>query len=345
MSWQSHYNGMIVTDSFITLLSVRACGSWVSLSISYRHGSFWFTLISFIDPQPFFRSFLEIPHSFLDPGYPTEPLAMRHSTFLFTLIIVVFVVTVDAQMSPSSMSSLFGGGGGSGQGSQSQPTGPPLNPSAPVNDSCKALPFTKDTWNKLGLDHYLQTYPGGANLSVKVSYFMMPWDLTSIKAVETLRLSMMIQGNFICVHERQKRGVLIVAICFQAIQEFQAEPISRLEDFTNRIPHLPHLPSHTQAYAESKRAPSFDCGVGNRCHAGQVSQSLRSLIQNDFLYCKSSPNANLSSGSCSFANLSGYLIGTFCLPYSSGIHISTVWFKPWPLALILYKVSNDWCPE
>ncbi|KAH9824405.1 hypothetical protein DFH28DRAFT_945543 [Melampsora americana] len=118
---------------------------------------------------------------------------MRHPTLLSTLIIIVLVFSVDAQMSPSSLSSLFGGGGGSEQGSRPQPTGPPLNPSVPVNDSCKALPFTKDTWTKLELDHYLQTYPGGANLSVK-------------------------------------------------------------------------------AYAESKRAPSFDCGVGNRCHAGQLCQ-------------------------------------------------------------------------
>ncbi|MBW0464098.1 hypothetical protein O181_003813 [Austropuccinia psidii MF-1] len=49
---------------------------------------------------------------------------------------------------------------------QNNATGPPLDPSIPVNSSCTALPFNKKTWQTLNLDKYLQSYPGGEHLTV-----------------------------------------------------------------------------------------------------------------------------------------------------------------------------------
>ncbi|KAA1124220.1 polar growth protein [Puccinia graminis f. sp. tritici] len=77
------------------------------------------------------------------------------------------------------------------QSSTPQATGPPRDPSAPVNGTCKALPLTRETWKTLNLDEYLRTYPGGDHLTVS-------------------------------------------------------------------------------QYAASKGAPNFDCGVGNKCNAGQL---------------------------------------------------------------------------
>ncbi|EFP77161.2 uncharacterized protein PGTG_03117 [Puccinia graminis f. sp. tritici CRL 75-36-700-3] len=94
------------------------------------------------------------------------------------------------------------------QSSNPQATGPPRDPSAPVNGTCKALPLTRETWKTLNLDEYLRTYPGGDHLTVS-------------------------------------------------------------------------------QYAASKGAPNFDCGVGNKCNAGQV---WRSSNENPF----AKPRASLS---------------------------------------------------
>lgn len=45
-------------------------------------------------------------------------------------------------------------------------TGPPRDPSVPVNATCRALPLTKETWKTLNLDQYLATYPGGDRITV-----------------------------------------------------------------------------------------------------------------------------------------------------------------------------------
>ncbi|KAG0151853.1 hypothetical protein CROQUDRAFT_86044 [Cronartium quercuum f. sp. fusiforme G11] len=131
---------------------------------------------------------------------------MRPTTLVFNFLTTIFWISwINAhdlqKRQTGGFESLFGGGGGGGGlgggGDKAQPQGPPSNPSAPVNDSCKALPFTKETWDKLSLDHYLKTYPGGANISVS-------------------------------------------------------------------------------AYAASKKAPNFECGVTKRCHAGQLCQPVMS---------------------------------------------------------------------
>lgn len=98
---------------------------------------------------------------------------MRHPTLLFTCLALFLSSSwTEAQelqrRQAAGLAALMSGSGGQGQ-EKSQATGPPQDPSAPVNDSCKALPFTQETWQKLNLDDYLRTYPGGANLSVKVS--------------------------------------------------------------------------------------------------------------------------------------------------------------------------------
>ncbi|KNZ53666.1 hypothetical protein VP01_316g6 [Puccinia sorghi] len=63
------------------------------------------------------------------------------------------------------LSSLFGAPSAA-KPSTPLPTGPPRDPSAPANATCKALPLTRDTWKTLNLDQYLQTYPGGDHLTV-----------------------------------------------------------------------------------------------------------------------------------------------------------------------------------
>lgn len=43
----------------------------------------------------------------------------------------------------------------------------PTNTINPANsNACQKLPITPNTWNQLGIDNYLQSYPGGANISL-----------------------------------------------------------------------------------------------------------------------------------------------------------------------------------
>ncbi|OAV93001.1 hypothetical protein PTTG_27447 [Puccinia triticina 1-1 BBBD Race 1] len=81
--------------------------------------------------------------------------------------LAVLSARVEAQSLPHEKRGLFGlfpSSPASAPGSQA--SGPPRDPSAPVNGSCKALPLTRDTWKSLNLDDYLRAYPGGDHLTV-----------------------------------------------------------------------------------------------------------------------------------------------------------------------------------
>lgn len=87
---------------------------------------------------------------------------------LLCTCLVAFSTSLHAQSlqhDKRGLSNLLGMGPHSAP-SNSQASGPPRDPSAPVNGTCKVLPLTRETWNTLNLDHYLQTYPGGDHLTV-----------------------------------------------------------------------------------------------------------------------------------------------------------------------------------
>ncbi|PLW13985.1 hypothetical protein PCANC_18122 [Puccinia coronata f. sp. avenae] len=67
---------------------------------------------------------------------------------------------------PFGSSSTGQSNGGSSSSSKENPQGPPKDPSEPLPEQCKLKPLTPQTWATLQLDNYLQTYPGGANITL-----------------------------------------------------------------------------------------------------------------------------------------------------------------------------------
>lgn len=80
---------------------------------------------------------------------------------------------------PFGSSSTGQSNGGSSSSSKENPQGPPKDPSEPLPEQCKLKPLTPQTWATLQLDNYLQTYPGGANITLSVgALFLHPSNLT-----------------------------------------------------------------------------------------------------------------------------------------------------------------------